>query len=127
MLTIHIELWKCDLLKATTEDALRGDGTEDPLAQCLMPYQLHQSINKGSQVRSQASPVLWIETINQGTLSSDLTGGQNLYAHTALHIHYVMDKKQQQHQENLLFFHHFRCVVLQAENERDRDEVYFHE
>ena len=40
--TIYIELWKCDLLKATTDDALDRDRTRDPSAQSLIRYRLHQ-------------------------------------------------------------------------------------
>ena len=40
---IHIELWKCDLLKATTDDAPDEDRTGDPSAQSPMRYQLRQS------------------------------------------------------------------------------------
>ena len=43
---IHIELWKCDLLKATTDDAPDEDRTRDPSAQSPMRYQLRQSAIK---------------------------------------------------------------------------------
>ena len=43
MYTIYIELWKYDLLKATTDDAPDGDRTRDPSAQSLMRYRLRQS------------------------------------------------------------------------------------
>ena len=42
MYTIYIELWKCDLLKATTDDAPDGDRTRDPSAKSLVRYRLLQ-------------------------------------------------------------------------------------
>ena len=42
MYTIYIELWTCDLLKATTDDAPNGDRTGDPSAQGPMRYRLRQ-------------------------------------------------------------------------------------
>ena len=40
---LHIELWKCDWLKATTDNIPDEDWTRDPSAQGLIPYQLPQS------------------------------------------------------------------------------------
>ena len=40
MYTIYIELWKCDLLKDTTDDAPDGDQTGDSSAQSSMRYRL---------------------------------------------------------------------------------------
>ena len=37
MYTIYTELWQCDLLKATTDDAPDGDRIGDPSAQSPMP------------------------------------------------------------------------------------------
>ena len=43
MYTIYIKLWKCDLLNATTDDALYGDQTRDPSAKSPMRYRLRKS------------------------------------------------------------------------------------
>ena len=40
---MHIELWKCDLLKVTTDDAPDEDRTGNPSAKSLMRYQLRLS------------------------------------------------------------------------------------
>ena len=53
MYTIYIELWKCDLLKATTDDAPDGDRTGDPSTQSPMHYRLRQSAPLPLQWKTQ--------------------------------------------------------------------------
>ena len=57
----YTELWKCDLLKATTDDAPDGDRTGDPSAQSLMRYRLRQSAPQ--MMRSSSDLFLVYETI----------------------------------------------------------------
>ena len=52
--TIYIELWNCDLLKATTDDAPDGDRTGDPSTQSPMRYRLRQPAPPNSDNSSRA-------------------------------------------------------------------------